>query len=166
MLAGNVAALLSPIIFIPILTYALGPQNYDWKSMMDIRKGDDHDLAAAAGVDLENTSDDNDERATAAAEEQRKLLRAGKISKTTTIIMVSQISQTISTNANIYLDHCLPCPLASSHVRYRLHLFQALFHWLGHCWNYLDFLLLHRRRPVPRLRGPQDSRANCEVHLS
>ncbi|KAH7136767.1 Sodium:solute symporter family-domain-containing protein [Dactylonectria estremocensis] len=88
MLAGNVAALLSPIIFVPILTYALGPQNYDWKSMMEIRKGDDHDLAAAAGVDLENTSEGDSEPLQAAhAEEQRKLLKAGKISKITTIVM-------------------------------------------------------------------------------
>lgn len=28
MLAGNVVALLSPLIFVPVLTYALGPQNY------------------------------------------------------------------------------------------------------------------------------------------
>ena len=28
MLAGNVVALLSPLIFVPVLTYAFGPQNY------------------------------------------------------------------------------------------------------------------------------------------
>ena len=53
MLAGNVVALLSPCIFVPILTYAFGRQKYDWKSMMLIRLGDDHDLAAEAGTDLE-----------------------------------------------------------------------------------------------------------------
>ena len=53
MLAGNVVALLSPIVFIPILTYTFGRQNYDWVSMMAIRLGDDHDLAAEAHVDLE-----------------------------------------------------------------------------------------------------------------
>lgn len=53
MLAGNVAALLSPMVFIPILTYAFGPQNYDYKSMRAIRKVDDSELAAAAHVDLE-----------------------------------------------------------------------------------------------------------------
>ena len=41
MLAGNVGALCSPLIFIPILTFAFGRQNYDWVSMWDIRKVDD-----------------------------------------------------------------------------------------------------------------------------
>ena len=53
MLVGNVVALLSPCVFIPVLTYTLGPQRYDWKSMLLIRLGDDTELAAAAGTDLE-----------------------------------------------------------------------------------------------------------------
>ena len=53
MLVGNVVALLSPCVFVPVLTYALGPQHYDWKSMLLIRLGDDTELAAAAGTDLE-----------------------------------------------------------------------------------------------------------------
>ena len=53
MLAGNVVALLSPMIYVPILTYAFGPQNYDYKSMALIRLGDDSDVAADAHVDLE-----------------------------------------------------------------------------------------------------------------
>ncbi|MCJ1464469.1 hypothetical protein MMC07_003082 [Pseudocyphellaria aurata] len=44
MLAGNVVALLSPLIYIPILTYAFGPQSYDYKSMAQIRLANDHDL--------------------------------------------------------------------------------------------------------------------------
>ena len=28
MLAGNVVALLSPLVFVPVLTYTFGPQNY------------------------------------------------------------------------------------------------------------------------------------------
>jgi Na+/proline symporter len=53
MLAGNVVALLAPVVFIPILTYLppFKPQNYDWVSMWAIRKGDDHDLADAAHMD-------------------------------------------------------------------------------------------------------------------
>jgi len=53
MLAGNVAALLAPGVFVPVLTYALGADNYDWESMKEIRKADDHELADAAHVDLE-----------------------------------------------------------------------------------------------------------------
>ena len=53
MLAGNVVALLSPLIFVPLLTLITGSQRYDWKSMAEIRLGDDTDLAEAAGTDPE-----------------------------------------------------------------------------------------------------------------
>ena len=51
MLAGNVAALCSPLIFIPILTFAFGRQNYDWVSMWQIRKVDDSALLRHAAPD-------------------------------------------------------------------------------------------------------------------
>lgn len=54
MLVGNVVALLSPVVFIPILTYAFGPQNYDWQSMLAIRLGDDKEVAEENNVDLES----------------------------------------------------------------------------------------------------------------
>ena len=53
MLAGNVMALVSPLIFTPIFTFIFGLDHYDWASMAAIRTGDDHDLAAEAHVDLE-----------------------------------------------------------------------------------------------------------------
>ncbi|KAL2121675.1 hypothetical protein VTJ04DRAFT_2130 [Mycothermus thermophilus] len=86
MLAGNVAALLSPIVFIAIFTLIFGLDKYDWKSMLEIRKGDDHDLAEEAGLDLEDipggreTSDQTEENL-------KKLEKASKISKTVTVIM-------------------------------------------------------------------------------
>lgn len=52
MLAGNVAALLSPVVISPLLTYILGPQNYNYKTMQDIRKVDDTDIVAAADPEL------------------------------------------------------------------------------------------------------------------
>jgi SSS family transporter len=87
MLAGNVAALLSPIVFSPVLTYVFGPQNYDYESMRAIRKVDDSDVAAAAHIDLElvpgeNTSVSEEE------EEIRKLNKAAFLSRTLTIGMV------------------------------------------------------------------------------
>ncbi|KAI1460056.1 Na+/solute symporter [Annulohypoxylon moriforme] len=85
MLAGNVVALLSPLLLIPIFTLIFGMDNYDWKSMMAIRRGDDHDLAATAGVDLEQTVGGHEETANEFADEQTKLMRASKISKWTTV---------------------------------------------------------------------------------
>lgn len=87
MLAGNVVALLSPAVIIPVFTLALGRQHYDWKSMMLIRQGDDHDLAAAAHLDLENIPGGHVETSAEFEAEQKKLSRAGKISKTMTVVL-------------------------------------------------------------------------------
>ena len=84
MLAGNVVALLSPLIFIPVLTYTFGPQNYDFVSMAAIRLADDAALpadpelapATALGLSPEETEK---ERAT--------LARASVIAKALTGIM-------------------------------------------------------------------------------
>lgn len=86
MLAGNVVALLSPMIFVPILTFAVGKQNYDWMSMKAIRKGDDHDLAAAANVDLELVPGESHDEALE-LEEQHKLKRSSRIARILTAVM-------------------------------------------------------------------------------
>jgi Na+/proline symporter len=87
MLAGNVVALLSPLIFIPILTYAFGPQNYDWVSMKAIRRGDDHDLAAEAHVDLELIPGERHHSIVEEEEELSKLYKASKIARWLTVFM-------------------------------------------------------------------------------
>jgi hypothetical protein len=55
--------------------------------MMDIRRGDDHELAATAGVDLENIVGGHVETTAEFEEEQTKLLRASRISKWATVIL-------------------------------------------------------------------------------
>ena len=84
MLAGNVAALLSPLVFIPVLTYAFGPQNYDYKSMAAIRLGNDEDIAAAAHTDLEAIPGVIGMTAAESELEQQKLNRASIIAKSMT----------------------------------------------------------------------------------
>lgn len=87
MLAGNVTALLSPMVFIPILCVVFGFDKYDWKSMMAIRKADDHDVIEGSGLDSEA------QRVVEAAqqenfdEEQRKLNRAFKVACIVTVTM-------------------------------------------------------------------------------
>ncbi|CAG8004013.1 unnamed protein product [Penicillium salamii] len=87
MLAGNVAALLSPVVFVPVFTYIFGPQNYDYESMRAIRKVDDSEVAAAAHVDIElvpgeaSNNQDEDE------EETRQLNRSALYARTLTIFM-------------------------------------------------------------------------------
>lgn len=93
MLVGNVVALLSPLIFVPILTYLppfFKPQNYDWVSMANIRRGDDHAMADAAHIDLERVPGEGDgngvplsaSASVAARQEERaKLDKASKIAR-------------------------------------------------------------------------------------
>jgi Na+/proline symporter len=89
MLAGNVVALLSPLIFIPILTLIFGIDNYDYESMRAIRKGDDHDIAAEAHIDLELIPGERAGSNGSETEEveQKKLEKAAKIARITTVVM-------------------------------------------------------------------------------
>ncbi|KAL2063304.1 hypothetical protein VTL71DRAFT_5109 [Oculimacula yallundae] len=87
MLAGNVMALLSPLIFTPIFTLIFGVDKYDWKSMAAIRKGDDHDLAEEANIDLEMVPGENNTSEAEMEAEQVKLLRASKIAKGMTVLL-------------------------------------------------------------------------------
>ena len=87
MLAGNVVALLAPMIFIPVLTYTFGPQNYDYKSMAAIRLGNDQDIATAAHTDLELIPGGGGPSADQAAMERKKLDRSFVIAASMTVFM-------------------------------------------------------------------------------
>jgi len=86
MLVGNVVALLSPMIFIPVLTY-IKPQSYDWESMKMIRRGDDHDIASRAEVDLELVPGEMRKGEMEMLEEQRKLEKNGKVARYLTLFL-------------------------------------------------------------------------------
>lgn len=87
MLAGNVAALLSPVIFVPLLTYIFGPQDYNYESMRLIRKVDDTEVAAAAHIDLELVPGETSPSQHESEQETSKLNRAALYSRTLTIFM-------------------------------------------------------------------------------
>ena len=87
MLAGNVVALLSPCLFIPILTFAFKPQKYDWVSMKAIRRGDDHDIAKSAHVDLENVPGERRASVADSAAEMSKLKKASRIARIMTVVL-------------------------------------------------------------------------------
>lgn len=87
MLAGNVVALLSPLVFVPILTFAFGRQRYDWLSMKQIRKGDDSELAASHHMDLEQIPGEQHHTAAEEAEEQAHLARSAFIARSMTVFM-------------------------------------------------------------------------------
>ena len=91
MLAGNVTALLSPLIFVPILTFAFGRQNYNWESMRLIRKGDDSEIIRRASVDTEVQREIAARTAEQDAAEQKKLKKAAVISRSLTGFMTIAI---------------------------------------------------------------------------
>lgn len=87
MLAGNLTALLSPVVFVPVFCLIFGFDKYDWKSMMEISQADDHDVIKDSGVDEEAQRVIQQAQESDFAEEQRKLNRAFKIACITTILM-------------------------------------------------------------------------------
>ena len=75
MLVGNVTALLSPLVFIPLLTYAFAPQNYDWTPLLNAGM-------AADASDQPKQSSGYPERIDPYTPEQRaKLEKARKIAR-------------------------------------------------------------------------------------
>jgi hypothetical protein len=86
MLVGNVVALCSPLIFIPLLTYVppFKPQKYDWVSMATISKGDDSDIVASSAIlDPEQVSVNGAalQPTVSQAEERSQLDRAAKTAR-------------------------------------------------------------------------------------
>lgn len=83
MLVGNVVAVLSPCVFIPLLTLIFGVDNYDFVSMKTIRKADDSDdsdsdVNAPASAPVETEEE---------VAEQKNLGRAAKIARIITVVM-------------------------------------------------------------------------------
>jgi hypothetical protein len=154
MLAGNVAALLSPVVLVAIFTLIFGVDKYDWKSMMDIRRGDDHELTDAAGLGVEEVPSDHGETGAEFDEEQKKLERAGKISKTATVVMVGPSEpNSPPTYGSQLTKHVVDTRIfgsvAHAHVWNGLHFQQTVLYRVGYGGHYLDLLLFHRRWPLP-----------------
>jgi urea-proton symporter len=78
-------ALLSPLIFIPVLTFGFGRQNYDWESMKMISRGDDSDLIRRASLELGTVHEYQDY--TQDKKEQEGLMRAAKIARWSALLM-------------------------------------------------------------------------------
>ncbi|KAI5198836.1 hypothetical protein AUEXF2481DRAFT_62688 [Aureobasidium subglaciale EXF-2481] len=92
MLVGNVVALLTPVVVVPIFSLVFKTEKYDWLSMKQIRRSDDSELTNAANVDpelLPGGAEGETAQSLAAEElEQKHLLRASKIARTLTVCLV------------------------------------------------------------------------------
>ncbi|CAI6093242.1 hypothetical protein V2G26_017813 [Clonostachys chloroleuca] len=86
MLAGNVVALLSPVVLVPVLTFAFGADNYDWASMAAIKQGDDVDSSDMVIEDSENGPVAGFV-VVAPEEDKAKLNKASKVAKIMTVCM-------------------------------------------------------------------------------
>ncbi|KAK9455741.1 hypothetical protein V1511DRAFT_487676 [Dipodascopsis uninucleata] len=86
MLAGNVVALLSPLLFVPVLTL-IKPDNYDWQSMKRIKRV----MEEGSNVDGEPAEINNGESAeaqrSATHDDYATLLRASRIARGLTVFM-------------------------------------------------------------------------------
>ncbi|KAK1585393.1 sodium symporter family protein [Colletotrichum navitas] len=114
MLSGNLTSLLSPLLFIPLLTFIppFEPQKYDWQSMLNIRQADDHDLADGASVDVETTSTVQ-MQALGDPDEKSKLDKAAKTARWLTV-GVAAITTTTTVGVALILLILWPMPLYGS----------------------------------------------------
>ena len=87
MLAGNVVALLSPLVLVPILTFAFGADDYDWSSMGAIKVADDADLSNLETIDTEAGNETSGVVVVASEEEKAMLNRASNIAKYMTVTL-------------------------------------------------------------------------------
>lgn len=90
MLAGNVVALLSPIVFVPILTFGFGADDYDWSSMAAIKQGDDaYTSDEGRGLEVGGEEQQLPPGVTLMAPEQDmvKLNKASRLAKWLTVVM-------------------------------------------------------------------------------
>lgn len=87
MLAGNVTALLAPVVFVPILCLAFGFDKYDWQSMMDIRQADDHDVIKNSGLDEAARRELETRLQADWVAERKQLKRSLKIASVTTVLL-------------------------------------------------------------------------------
>ncbi|RYO84076.1 hypothetical protein DL766_008762 [Monosporascus sp. MC13-8B] len=87
MLAGNVVALLSPLIFVPLFTYSFGADNYDWASMAAIKQADDVDSSAVSGAVETGSGDTAGFMFVAPEQDMVKLNKASRLAKWLTIFM-------------------------------------------------------------------------------
>jgi hypothetical protein len=90
MLAGNVVALLSPIVFVPILTYGFGADDYDWGTMAAIKQSDDAYTSSSGdeGRGLEGGASPPPGVVLMAPEQDMvKLNKASRLAKWLTVVM-------------------------------------------------------------------------------
>jgi hypothetical protein len=165
MLAGNVAALLAPCIFIPILTYALGKENYDWVSMKEIKKADDHDISAAAHIDLEMVPGGHNETTAEEEAEQAMLMKAARTARWLTVFLTLALLVLWPVSPAIAFIEFLSNIVLDAHVRQQVRLLQAILPWLGHHRHPVDVLLRFLCRTVPTLGGSPHHEENCHCYL-
>lgn len=88
MLTGNVVALLSPCVTIPILTYVFKPQNFDWELLKNIKRADESEELAeleeeqdsenVVGLTTAPSNDSSDQVNTDSVNEEKQELKVSE----------------------------------------------------------------------------------------
>ena len=110
-------ALLSPIIFVPVLTFAFGRQKYDWVSMKMIPRVDDSEIIRRTSV-ASGTADPElvpgSEAARSQATEDAEVAHLNKVAKIA--------------RPDCLHDSCASCALANAALWLKIRLQQEVLH--------------------------------------
>jgi SSS family transporter len=87
MLAGNLTALLSPVVFVAIFTLIFGMDKYDWQSMLEICQADDQDISRDSRLSHEAILELERAKEAQWTAERKKLDRAFRIASITTVLL-------------------------------------------------------------------------------
>jgi urea-proton symporter len=180
MLAGNVTALLSPIIFIPVLTFAFGQQNYNWHSMAAINQGDDSDIAARLNIDVESIRGQSVTTEMILDEaEQKHLKKSAIIARSMTVFMTiaflvlwpmplygtgyifsKGFFTGMPSHLPFYLFSTVPAPSFPNTTSKT-----DTCHRLGRSRHHVAILQLLLRGSLPLVARPQDGRTHHQVDV-
>ena len=184
MLAGNLVALLSPLIFIPLLTYVppFKPQHYDWESMAAIRKADDHDVAEDAHIDLEYVPGEERQPADKQSAERAKLDRSAMVARIMTVTLTLALlvlwpmpmygtgyifSKQVSLHLLCTFPFCLlSCRLMIARIQADFAFSKlSVLHWLGRGWYSMAVRIAWHGRPISLVRESEDVPTHHQGHV-
>lgn len=169
MLAGNVTGLLSPLVFVPVLTFGFGRQNYDWESMKAIRRVDDSEIIRRTSIDAEMQRVATDRIAEQEAAEETELKRSAFIARSLTVVLIlamlilwpMPLYGTGYIFSKKFFTGTLPRSIYIDWKSWWLTL--SSLHRLGRCRHHLALLQYRLRWPVPSLARPQDHCSHSKI---
>lgn len=161
-MTGNVAPLLTPLVFVPVLTYAFDRQKYDWESMKQIKSGDDTEIVRRANADLELVPGHCNTSADAEAQEQAKLSKSALIGRSLTGFMTVALPvhwpMPMYSSGYIFSKKFFTGELTALRL---LRSFVLTANRLGGCWHPMAIPFDLLRRPLRSVARTEDHCPRC-----